>query len=76
MACTMKTKTEVMGVIEAIITKKDGTSATVYATNFPELFSKLAYEQVERLDACTIDMPQMRQGKERSRNNENHMHAV
>lgn len=63
-------------MIEAIITKKDGTSATIYAANFPELFSKLAYEQMERLDACTIDLKQMRQGKERSRNNENHLHAV
>ena len=63
-------------MIEAIIVKKDGTSATVYAANFPELFSKLAYEQMERLDACTIDLKQMRQGKERSRNNENHLYPV
>ncbi len=63
-------------MIEAIIIKKDGTSATVYAANFPALFSKLAYEQIERLDACTISLQQMRQGKERSQNNENHLHPV
>lgn len=63
-------------MIEAIIIKKDGTSATVYAANFPELFSKLAYEQMVKLDACTIDLKHMRQGKERSRNNENHLHAI
>lgn len=63
-------------MIEAIITKKDGTSATLYAANFPELFSKLAYEQMERLDACTIHLNQMRQGKERSQSNENHLYPV
>lgn len=63
-------------MIEAIIIKKDGTSAIVYAANFPELFSKLAYEQMLRLEACTISLQQMRQGKERSQNNENHLHAI
>lgn len=63
-------------MIEAIITKKDGTSAIVYAANFPELFSKLAYEQMLRLDACTISIQQMRQGKERSHCNENHLYPV
>jgi len=63
-------------MIEAIITCKDGTTATIYAANFPELFSKLAYEQMVKLDACTIDLKHMRQGKERSRNNENHLHAI
>ena len=63
-------------MIEAIIIKKDGTSATLYAANFPELFSRLAYEQMERLEACTIDLKQMRQGKERSQSNENHLYPV
>ena len=63
-------------MIQAIIIKKDGTSATVYAANFPELFSKLAYEQIVRLDACTISLQQMRQGKERSHSNENHLYPV
>ena len=48
-------------MIEAIIIKKDGPSATLYAASFPELFSRLAYEQMERLEACTIDIgPPMR----------------
>lgn len=63
-------------MIEAIITKKDGSTGTVYAANLPELFSKLAYEQIEKLDACTITTMQMRQGKERSQHNENHLHAI
>lgn len=54
-------------MIEANITRMDGTTATIYAANFPELFSKMAYEQIYAVDACTIDFQQMRQGKERNK---------
>lgn len=51
-------------MIEAVVSMKDGTQTRVYAAGFIELFSQLDYENMEAVEACTIDLGDMRQGRD------------
>ena len=55
---------EAPGMIEAVVSMKDGTQTRVYAAGFIELFSQLDYENMEAVEACTIDLGDMRQGRD------------
>ena len=48
-----------------MITWKDGTKSTIYAADFPELFAKMGHDHVFAVDALTLDLKKMKQGKER-----------
>lgn len=55
-------------MIEATYATKDGNTRMIYANSFQELFKHLEGKDVVEIAACTINLTQMKQGKERLTN--------
>ena len=53
-------------MIEATYATKDGNTRMIYANSFQELFKHLEGKDVVEIAACTINLTEMRQGKEKT----------
>jgi hypothetical protein len=53
-------------MIEATYATKDGNTRMIYADSFQELFKHLEGKDVVEIATCTINLTQMKQGKEKT----------